>query len=854
MNNNFYMGIVEDRISDPLKLGRVKVRVFGVHSEFIADVPTESLPWAIPLMSSSSASLSGIGDAVPQYVEGTTVFIFFKDGESKQQPIILGSLAGIPLDKNPFATPSSQEVGALITAQKATVSAASSDVLVDSSGAPVTDSSGEPIATGSAVEGTPPLDISAMVAKFGPNVTAVYNALLDAGIKDPNALIAILSNVAKETQFKLVRENMKYSSPARLKEVFPSKFSNMSDAEVATYVNNEEKLANLVYANRYGNGDVASGDGYKYRGGGFIQLTFKANYANIGAKSGGDIVNNPNNINNPDIASKAVAQYMINAYGGAGRLTFSSPEAAMSSVTKKVNSGGFSRDYPKVVEYSKLLKVTEDPTAEQEKTDEITKPNAPENDVNKTATQEEIDTGTASKNQVSSTSTPTGFKDPAGKYPLTPLLKEQDTSRLARRITKDTAVSKRNKNRITSMRSVSGSTFAEPAPAYNAGYPYNKVHTTESGHTIEFDDTPGNERISQYHTSGTYTEIDKFGNTVNKIIGDSFQITERNGYIYIDGTARISVGSDVKLYVAGNMDIEVDGNLNYNIGGSVNWKIGGDSIKGIAGINSVQSGGPTNIDSPTINLNSGLSTPNTPSSRSGSTTDYPRQLPDNYLDGELVRFDDEDAATVDAAHAEQLKSGEITQKQLDDGKAEAEAPTEKDETPPPAKEEEVPSSCDMFKSNDIPDTAQISKYFTIGMLSSKAAVSHDKITEQHSLTKPQIACNLKNLAEKCLDKIKAKYPNMFVTSGFRQGSGASQHQRGMAADMQFTGSSKGDYYEIASWIKSNVSFDQLLLEYKTTGTGNPWIHISFNQDGNRGQVLTYMNHKKAGSGLQKLQG
>ena len=847
MNNNFFVGVVEDRVSDPLKLGRVKVRVFGVHSESIIDVPTEALPWAIPIMSSSSASLSGIGDAVPQYVEGTTVFLFFQDGDSKQQPIILGSLAGIPLSKDPFATKPTAEVGAAIVPPKSTVLESTSGSLVDSSGQVVTDSTGNPILVES--DEIPPLDISAMVSKFGSNVTTVYKALLNFGIKDPYGLMGILSNVAKETGYKLVRGNFNYTTTKRLKEVFPSKFASMSDAEASEYLNNEEKLANYVYANRYGNGDVASGDGYKYRDGGFIQLTFKANYANVGSKIGADLINNTDNINNPEIASKAVAQYIINAYGGAKRISFSSIEEGLASITKKVNPGFFTNDLQKVVEYSKLLKIIEDKSAEQEKTAEITKPNAPENDVDKTASKAVIDSGAASKNR---NTTATGFKDPSGKYPLNQMLNEQDTSRLARRNTNNTSIELRNNKRMTAIKSVAGATFDEPAPAYNAQYPYNKVHTTESGHTVEFDDTPGNERISQFHSAGTYTEIDKYGNTVNKIVGDSFQITERNGYIYIDGTARISVGSDVKLYVAGNMDVEIDGNLNYNVGGSVNWKIGGDSIQGIAGVNSVRSGGSTDVDSSTINLNSGSSQANTPSTRSGTTNDYLRRIPENYLGGELIKYDDADEATVDAAHTEQIAAGEITQQDLDEGKA-ATADV-KDETPAPEKESITPS-CSMFANKDnIPDTTQISKYYTIGMLSSKAVVTHDKLKRQHNLEIPEIACNLKNLAENCLDLIKAKYSNMIVTSGFRHGTTTSQHQRGMAGDMQFTGASKGDYYDIATWIKSNISFDQLLLEYKTTGTRNPWIHISFNSAGNRGEVMTYMNDKKKANGLHKLEG
>jgi hydroxymethylglutaryl-CoA reductase len=111
------------------------------------------------------------------------------------------------------------------------------------------------------------------------------------------------------------------------------------------------------------------------------------------------------------------------------------------------------------------------------------------------------------------------------------------------------------------------------------------------------------------------------------------------------------------------------------------------------------------------------------------------------------------------------------------------------------------------------------------------------------------------LAENCLDVIKAQYPNMKVTSSFRANTGGkSQHELGMAADMQFDGISKGDYYDIAQWIKTKVVFDQLLLEYKTTGTGLPWIHISYNMNGNRHQILTMMNDKTAGQGLLKLEG
>lgn len=97
IGGSIYLGVVESR-HDPLKLGRHQVRVFGVHSEKITDIPTDSLPWAITI---STGSMSGIGSS-PIYIEGTVVYLFFQDGDSKQMPVIIGSMQGAPMEKTPF--------------------------------------------------------------------------------------------------------------------------------------------------------------------------------------------------------------------------------------------------------------------------------------------------------------------------------------------------------------------------------------------------------------------------------------------------------------------------------------------------------------------------------------------------------------------------------------------------------------------------------------------------------------------------------------------------------------------------------------------------------------------------------
>lgn len=97
-----FKGIVEDR-NDPLKLGRVRVRVIGYHTENKTDIPTELLPWASVMQPTISAAMNGIGHSPLGPVEGTTVLLIFNDEMDMQDPIIIGCIGGIPQGPN-FAT------------------------------------------------------------------------------------------------------------------------------------------------------------------------------------------------------------------------------------------------------------------------------------------------------------------------------------------------------------------------------------------------------------------------------------------------------------------------------------------------------------------------------------------------------------------------------------------------------------------------------------------------------------------------------------------------------------------------------------------------------------------------------
>jgi hypothetical protein len=121
-STNIWTGVVEDT-KDPLNLGRCKVRVFGVHSDNLREVPTSTLPWATPIYSPNT------GKTFSTLVEGDYVIGYFQDGEGSQVPVILGITPGIlaqaynkakgfsPQSKDPIKTdlPTGQSHGPVTT-------------------------------------------------------------------------------------------------------------------------------------------------------------------------------------------------------------------------------------------------------------------------------------------------------------------------------------------------------------------------------------------------------------------------------------------------------------------------------------------------------------------------------------------------------------------------------------------------------------------------------------------------------------------------------------------------------------------------------------------------------------------
>ena len=151
---------------------------------------------------------------------------------------------------------------------------------------------------------------------------------------------AFLGQVAHESgSLNRVEENLNYSR-RRMRAVWPSRFPD--EESTARYGRNPERLANKVYADRMGNGSQSTGDGFRYRGRGLLQITGRENYAVMGR-----LMDMPGLIESPDIliepryAALSAAAYWSSRdlNDAADKLGENKPKSVVRAITKKINGG-----------------------------------------------------------------------------------------------------------------------------------------------------------------------------------------------------------------------------------------------------------------------------------------------------------------------------------------------------------------------------------------------------------------------------------------------------------------------------------------------------------------------------------
>jgi putative chitinase len=154
-------------------------------------------------------------------------------------------------------------------------------------------------------------------------------------INTPLRLAHFLAQCGHESGgFKATQENLNYSAKG-LAGIFKKYFP--TEAAAAPYARNPQKIASKVYGGRMGNGPESTGEGYKFRGRGYIQLTGKENYTAFGKSIGEDIISNPD-----VVASKYAllsAAWFFSKNGLHKMADGGATDAVVTSITKRVNGG-----------------------------------------------------------------------------------------------------------------------------------------------------------------------------------------------------------------------------------------------------------------------------------------------------------------------------------------------------------------------------------------------------------------------------------------------------------------------------------------------------------------------------------
>jgi len=491
----WWTGVVEDR-NDPEYMGRCKVRIFGYHTDDITVLPTEDLPWAIPLQSITSAANSGLGSTPVGIVPGTWVVGWFLDGEEAQRPLVIGTIAGKP-DK-----PAEAEKKQVQETKKA-----ATNIIRTRDGSPVVDQNNNPITTVGKVnreddfypltaenmksifetiaEKASGNDISkeSMDGRLGKYQLSVSTLVSLGYIKRPSSNFGI-------TEWTDTKSNWTGKDGIFSKEEFLKSQSAQYTAVLTASEQNYKALLTL--------GKIAQDDDPKM----------------IGALLGTSLIMGPTNsdkLNKKTESGVLAKDYFVavnSALGGSSDDFNINIEDAINYLADTTNNNNQG-----VLNNKELLKRK-------------------------------------------------GFSDPNKQFPKYEYLGLSDVNKLAlgdmsHRIFKV----KQNKKVEGIPLAKTTQTWEEPNPSYGANYPYNQVIETEAGHVIELDSTPNAERIHVFHKAGTYIEIDVNGSMIRKVVGDNYEILDRNNFTYVKGSHCLTVEGKTSILVRDSAKIVVEGDL-----------------------------------------------------------------------------------------------------------------------------------------------------------------------------------------------------------------------------------------------------------------------------------------------------
>ena len=546
----WFVGVVEDRM-DPKRLGRLRVRCLGHHTEDKVKLPTSDLPWAHPMNPITSATVSGIGQTPLGAVEGTWVVGFFTDGPTAQQPVVMGTLPGVPKN-TPTGEKGFEDPNAAYPRE-----AGQSDVnrLAINETAEVPDT--EAVGGGNQVlemNGGDPNDENSIALRNHPDET-VRKAQFQADLQDHLSKVKGFKSGSNASDMLKAATDFKNTYAKKFK--LPANILQSKENILTGAVNHIDSIVTKTIGAVNGTDTgtllkdsiLVNSLGKLYTPGNLKDI-LPSNLSVDAIKNG---LQNIKSFNIKDLSTSSLDNFA-------------------SLATNKIPGNLIKGDvFAGALKYFKspLKKVSLNPHL----TSVLDKANLTQN------------IGVAQIDGVAG--------DILG------------TSGLNTSLTNLGSIA-------GDLDSLSGGAWSEPPSPYAAEYPYNHVYESESGHVKEFDDTAGAERIHERHTSGTGYEIGPAGTKVTKVVKDNYEIISNDDFLHVRGTRRQTVDEGVRIRCnakAGplnNYSIEVGAGSNCNIevnGGNVNVVAkgapgplgGGDiNLNAIGNIN-MKAGGSINV-------------------------------------------------------------------------------------------------------------------------------------------------------------------------------------------------------------------------------------------------------------------
>ena len=528
----WFVGVVEDRM-DPKRLGRLRVRCLGHHTEDKVKLPTSDLPWAHPMNPITSATVSGIGQTPLGAVEGTWVVGFFTDGPTAQQPVVMGTLPGVPKN-TPTGEKGFEDPNAAYPRE-----AGQSDVnrLAINETAEVPDT--EAVGGGNQVlemNGGDPNDENSIKLRNHPDET-VRKAQFQADLQDHLSKVKGFKSGSNASDMLKAATDFKNTYAKKFK--LPANILQSKENILTGAVNHIDSIVTKTIGAVNGTDTgtllkdsiLVNSLGKLYTPGNLKDI-LPSNLSVDAIKNG---LQNIKSFNIKDLSTSSLDNFA-------------------SLATNKIPGNLIKGDVVAgALKYFKspLKKVSLNPHL----TSVLDKANLTQN------------IGVAQIDGVAG--------DILG------------TSGLNTSLTNLGSIA-------GDLDSLSGGAWSEPPSPYAAEYPYNHVYESESGHVKEFDDTAGAERIHERHTSGTGYEIGPAGTKVTKVVKDNYEIISNDDFLHVKGTRRQTVDEGVRIRCnakagfGNSYSIEVGAGSNCNIevnGGNVNVSAKGFGIGGNINLN-----------------------------------------------------------------------------------------------------------------------------------------------------------------------------------------------------------------------------------------------------------------------------